>query len=175
MRIVNWLSTARHTSCTSIISTHDVTNFSRFKRKIHVIFNEPVRWLRESILGLGAPLPDIVMGGDFNLPKVSWESGYSSAPPSCPKVIRDMADELNTFCNEFYLKQTVSKPTHKDGNILDLVFTNNMNLISNININETLLSISHHKFIEVSTPYKTKLLQDDTRKPDLQGFNALNF
>ena len=80
---------------------------------------------------------DIIIGGDFNLPKVDWNNGQASTLSPCIRPIRLMAAELRCFCDEFFLKQVVNEPTHKDGNILDLVFTNNMDLISDINVKET--------------------------------------
>ena len=131
--------------------------------------------LKDCILSVGNPLPNIIMGGDYNLPRVSWENGLSKTLPLCPKSIRDMKNELSTFCDEFYLKQGLSKPTHKDGNVLDLIFTNNFDLISDVNVIETLLSISHHAIVEVSTVYKAKGVQDACIRPAPTGFQSLNF
>ena len=85
-----------------------------------------------------------------------------------------MNETLNSFCNEFYLKQYVNQPTHKDGNVLDLLFTNNSDLISDINVTETLLSISHHKFVDMETTYKSKYQIVDVQ-PTFQRFQSLNF
>ena len=130
--------------------------------------------LKEKLLLIGDVLPDIIMGGDFNLPKVDWKSGYGETQASCPKVIRDMNETLNNFCNDLYLKQYVNQPTHKDGNLLDLLFTNNSDIISEVNVAETLLSITHHKFIDMETTYKAKYQVTDVL-PKFERFQTINF
>ena len=76
---------------------------------------------------------DIILGGDFNLPHILWLQGNAAkgATPSerkMMKVIGELSIDLS-------LSQIINTPTHKDGNILDLVFINNMDLVHDININ----------------------------------------
>ena len=131
--------------------------------------------MKTHIHALGTVAPDIIIGGDFNLPKVDWTNGQPTSLPTCSKQIKDMTAELEHFCNEFFLTQVINQSTHKDGNILDLVFTNNNDLICDVNVNETLLSISHHKIIEVSTSYMAKLKLHEENGTCKKGFNSLNF
>ena len=99
-------------------------------------------------------MPDIIVGGDFNLPHASWPEGLPKSGATVSE--RQMLNALNEFSNELYLSQIVTKPTHKDGNILDLVFVNNQSLIHDCTNIPVLQSTSHHYIVEVSTPYKVK-------------------
>ena len=49
----------------------------------------------------------------------------------CPKEERVMIDFLHNFKEELLVTEHVMYPTHKHGNALDLVFTNNSQLIHN--------------------------------------------
>ena len=54
--------------------------------------------------------------GDFNLPDIDW-----SIPTSYGNVSHDL---FLSFCNNNALQQLVTEPTHKGGNILDLLIGN---------------------------------------------------
>ena len=147
-------------------------------RSLNTHFKEMLNGMKESIISLDIPLPDIIIGGDFNLPKISWSNGVLNTLPACPRVVKEMAASLQEFCCTFFLNQFVEKPTHKDGNILDLVLTNNSDLVHDINVNDTLLSITHHKVVEVSTAYCIKSnCSNPEQKPRLHSneFQMLNF
>ena len=47
------------------------------------------------------------------------------------------------------LSQIITKPTHMDGNILDLISVNNKQLIHDYSVTPTLQSITHHHLIVV--------------------------
>ena len=71
---------------------------------------------------------NIVLLGDFNLPDINWDTLCGNS----------RVDE--TFCDvcfEFNLSQLISCSTHIHGNILDLVLTNNEDLVSSISIHST--------------------------------------
>ena len=119
-------------------------------------FKEMLNGLKQSIINLDIQFPDIIIGGDFNLPKLRLSNQVFNTLPGCPKAIKEMAASLQDFCCTFFLNQFVEKSTHKDGNVLDLLLTNNSDIIHDLSINDTLLSITHHKIIEVSTTYRTK-------------------
>ena len=138
-------------------------------------FKEMLNELQQSVLQVGDKIPDIVIGGDFNLPRIHWHNGSSLPLSLCQKSVRDMSNTLETFCNNVFLKQVVDKPTHKDGNVLDLILTNNIDLISDVEINDTLLSITHHKVIQVSTVYQVNLDLDETNASPLNDIQNFNF
>ena len=84
------------------------------------------------------PSPDIIFGGDFNIPHVNWPGGSPSSKASVDEKL--MLNQLNEMCNELLLSQIVTEPTHKDGNTLDLVFVNNQSLVHGVQIIPTLHS-----------------------------------
>ena len=69
------------------------------------------------------PAPDIILGGDFNLPGINWRDCTPAA--GATKDEKSMLNLMNEMCNELLLTQIVNSPTHKDGNTLDLVFVKN--------------------------------------------------
>ena len=83
---------------------------------------------------------------------------------------------LSVFCQNYFLRQHVLESTHKDGNILDLVFTNNTKIVHNISCSETLLSISHHKILEVTSLFCSSYVKANTfTKTFNTSFDSLNF
>ena len=83
---------------------------------------------------------------------------------------------LNNFCTEHLLSQIILQPTHYQGNILDLVMTNNTSLIHDYNCVPTLRSISHHLMINVQTQYKSLNISSNEEQQDkLSPLDRLNF
>jgi len=136
-------------------------------------FHTPLKGAKSALAAL-EPVPNIIFGGDFNLPKSTWPDGLPK--PGCSMEERSMLNDLNKFCNEMFMSQYVNQPTHKDGNILDLVFTNNENLIHDYSVLPVLPSTSHHSIVMVSTILKVQSLAHDDDQPEPRSkFNALNF
>ena len=74
-------------------------------------------------LGL-SPAPNIILGGDLNnYPHVNWPEGVPSKGTSQDEKL--MLNHINEMCNKLFLTHIIRAPTHKYGNILDLVFANN--------------------------------------------------
>ena len=69
---------------------------------------------------------NIILLGDFNLPNVDWND-YSS------RVANEQCF-LDTF-SSFGLEQLINEPTHEQGNILDLLLTDNTGFIADIKVN----------------------------------------
>ena len=67
----------------------------------------------------------IFLLGDFNFPDVDWTTLSGSSSRS------------NKFCDllfQYNLTQIVNEPTHNLGNILDLIITNNKDIIDNLKV-----------------------------------------
>ena len=115
-------------------------------------------------------IPNIILCGDFNLPKATWCSTENvlSTPPN------SLAHALNEFQNKHFLTQMVTKPTHKAGNILDLVFTNNQQLINEIHCIPT--QFSDHYLVEIASHFKSHFArQHQSHRPFENVFDSLNF
>ena len=94
-----------------------------------------------------------VILGDFNFPDINWETLSGTSPHS------------NYFCDliyKFNLNQFVSHPTHVKGNILDIVLSNDPDLIQNLTVdssNSLPPSSDHFKVtfsLTISTPPMAK-------------------
>lgn len=97
--------------------------------------------------------PTVILCGDFNLPHTSWPDGNPGQGASPDERI--MIWSLKSFSQNFFLTQMITEPTHKDGNTLDLVLTNDIHMIHNASCFDTLLSTSHHKIIEITTLFNS--------------------
>ena len=129
--------------------------------------------LEKCLVELGTPSPEIIIGGDFNLPHTCWKN--CTPLPGCPRKEKDMIATLNNFLNYFCLHQVVEESTHKDGNLLDCVFVNNENIVHSVSVNKVLQSISHHKVIEIATPISLNKKASSPIEVQKTGFFALNF
>ena len=65
--------------------------------------------------------------------------------------------------NEHFLTQHVTTPTHVEGGVLDLVFSNNSYIVHSYNTLKPLRSTSDHFVIEVNTP----IMSNETEQEDL--------
>jgi len=106
--------------------------------------NEALDQLTASIANIDGT-PDIVICGDFNLPNANWSN--TAELPKC-----HIFETMKVFQDKHFLHQVVHTPTHRSGNTLDLVFTNNKNLINDTICYET--SMSDHYIVEISTHFK---------------------
>ena len=114
------------------------------------------------------------MGGDFNLPMIDWQNQQPGT--GCSKDNKLIFNMLSDFISDLCLKQYVNQPTHKDGNILDLCFTNNESLINDISLSKPLNTITHHCIVEVATAYRPNIQRFKERNAPIRtGFHSLNF
>jgi hypothetical protein len=74
---------------------------------------------------LSETMPNMILLGDFNLPDVDWTCYYAPNNEFYNLFLR--------FVNDSALQQYVLAPTRKD-NILDLVFTNSISIISDLQV-----------------------------------------
>jgi len=129
--------------------------------------------LKEAVMKLDQT-PDIIIGGDFNLPHTSWPE--CSPKEGCTWNEAEMITTIQELCDEFMLTQIVTEPTHYQGNTLDLVFTNNDSLIHSCAVTPTLMSISHHHLVKVYTQYKAPMnTEDAVVHPRLSPLDNYNF
>ena len=130
---------------------------------------------------MSTPEPAVIISGDFNFPFVKWIKG---AQYGCRCEVNNSGstiDEryqfyklLEVFDN-YNLVQTIDEPTRNE-NTLDLIFTNDINTFTNIDIHKSCLS-DHHQ-IEVTTNYKINNRHINSEPPKYSGeteFWQLNF
>ena len=120
---------------------------------------------------IGEPSPNILICGDFNLPNHSWNENTPNTRES------SSYDCLTHFMNINFLSQHINKATHRDGNILDLVLTNNDNLLHSFEcFPPSLLSVSDHFILECKTILGTRLEEGDSEIPKkVSPLDNLNF
>ncbi len=94
-----------------------------------------------SSIGSLATTKDSILLGDFNCPDANWSTLTAPSPFS------------SAVCNQLYsrnLIQIVTEPTHKHGNILDLITTNVPDSLINLTVNTVQNTlISDHNVVSV--------------------------
>ena len=81
------------------------------------------------------PTNDCIILGDLNLPEIDWDT--LTANSEAGKSICDCFFKFN-------IHQIIREPTHIKGNVLDIVATNNPQLLSNIHIDSTSQRSDHY-------------------------------
>ena len=118
---------------------------------------------------LDSPMPNIILNGDFNFPGVNWIDETCSCPRIQDKL---QAENLLDVADSFMLQQLILEPTRGD-NILDLVFTNNMDLLDNIKVAHT--TISDHRLITANIALPGGLNGDKRNWHQSGILDAMNF
>ena len=141
-------------------------------------FAEALNRISDCLREISSPIPDIIITGDFNLPHVNWE--IVNTTTGVPSVEKQCFLKLKLFMEEYFLSQVVLHPTHYQGNVLDLVLTNNNKLVYDYQCVNTLQSVSHHKIIEVQTSFcfgnnLPPVTNNSVTQEDSKSFDRLNF
>lgn len=82
---------------------------------------------------------------------------------------------LNDFNTDLFLPQYVKRPTHKDENLLNLLFVNDLDLLYHYLVIPNLHSTSHHSTIEVTTTYMVKSNSATENKQDQRSVIHIEF
>ena len=90
----------------------------------------------------------VILCGDFNFPDIDWN------------LLTGSSSYSNAFCDlvyQFNLSQLVLSPTHIHGNVLDLVLTNDLDLVTDISVasDNSLLPISDHLKVTFHVSFST--------------------
>ena len=102
-------------------------------------------------------MPDTLLCGDFNLPNAKWSNSHESQCAGGDERI--MIDDLIALGNEFFLTQFITHSTHRLGNTLDLIFSNNPAMLHSSNGTESVLS--DHFLVECMSYYQAPLPNDE--------------
>jgi len=88
--------------------------------------------------------------GDLNKPKINWNTLSSSLT---------MDEIFLDFIANYQFKQLIKDPTHISGSILDLIITNKINLIDNIQVKDG-FSTSDHFRVDFNIKFTKELTQN---------------
>ena len=126
-------------------------------------FNYILMKLEELFINMPKPEPTIILSGDFNFPFIKWrENAHNGCACEYIPNINATIDEKMQFerlcrlTNKYNLIQTIQGPTREENGseiTLDLIYTNEISLFTEIEISKS--SMSDHHFIEISTSYDT--------------------
>ena len=97
--------------------------------------------------------PQMILCGDFNLSHILWTEGLPNLKSSKTEESK-MAISLNKVCVNYGLTQCINQPTHRAGNILDLVFVSDEDFCHSYSCKDVPDEMSHHKLITVNTSCK---------------------
>ena len=145
-------------------------------RSTSVEFRQALTEIKSLMTNLPTPTPDIVLCGDFNLPHLTWPEG--TLRPGASRDEQIMAKDLIDLTHEQFLFQQITEPTHRQGNTLDLCFSNNPAFVHSYQCCWTLFS--DHYIIEGCSTYSKFHRPQSYRQPHWSAgpgaeFDKLNF
>ena len=144
--------------------------------KLHV-FEVILKELKKILEKLDKPDPTIILTGDFNFPFVKWkrlpafgdcEWEYKSYTNATTDQ-KDQFQSLMKICDSYFMLQTIEEATRKESttgkeNTLDLLFTNEIEMIGDVDANDT--PVSDHKYVEIDTGYRMNSWHSISEKSD---------
>ena len=120
---------------------------------------DPIEGLNQSLSSLNykrCKNTTILLGGDFNLPHIDWNS--NSVSPSCPN--KQAHERLLEVLSDHHLTQMQQEPT-RNNDILDLFCTNKPGLVR---YTQTIPGFSDHDFIVVDCDLRPQFIKNMPRK-----------
>ena len=96
----------------------------------------------------------------------------SSVSPSQDKLLLKC---LTDFTNEHFLTQYILTPTHVENGVLDLVFSNNAQMVHSYNTIKPLRSTSDHFVVEINTTLLCDKVEDEEKPSFASALDGLNF
>ena len=156
----------------------------------HSEFTGLLNCLDETLSSLPSPAPTVVLMGDFNFShrSVVWRrseegilvpvvAGHREEETAGGKQDRLQAQHLVDLADKHFLLQEVDKATHLI-EVLDLVFTNNCELVSSV-VAQDWTSFTDHRLVFVSTSYQSlqeaPLQEDQFLCETGRRYSKLNF
>ena len=154
-------------------------------------FEELVNMLDSTLSKLPSPTPNLCWMGDFNLPRscLVWQpsedrflvpivKGHDDiVDQGVRKLDRQQAQLLIDTASKYCMQQEVSKPTH-GGEILELIFTNNTDLVTDILV-EDWPDFSDHRLVKGLTNFSLGKVEGTKVEHHLtetaRYYKALNF
>ena len=125
----------------------DLSTFTRVMNKVKRLLSV-----------MDTPEPTVLITGDFNFPFIEWKRNELGACAWRKNTTdngtidqQKQFDKLLEVVEKYHLIQTVEEPTRIE-NTLDLVFTNNIDIITQQDVSKTIMS--DHNIIEITTNIK---------------------
>ena len=118
--------------------------------------------------------PDIFIAGDFNLPNINWDTKSSCTGASTEE--QRMTGEIFNLMNNYNMIQYVRGATHKAGNTLDLLLTNNPHVIHSYESIPSPHNISHHSLLNIKIHFDLHLNNEKEETHNIRNvFDEYNF
>merc|ERR1712228_1022626 len=128
------------------------------------VFEVILKELKKILEKMDKPDPTVILSGDFNFPFVNWkrlpiiddcEWEYKSYT-NATKDQRAQFENLMKVCDSYFMLQTIEESTRKETttgkeNMLDLLFTNEIEIMGDVDANDT--PVSDHKRVRIDTGY----------------------
>ena len=133
-------------------------------------FIEVLEEMNKVLAEFRAPVPTVVVNGDFNFPMINWRSGAVCG--SAPAASKEQSNKFVDFINAHMLEQCIEEPT-RGNNILDLFLTNNHELVINIEVCETILS--DHNLIKVVGNIPSSSPPPQFHQEETRSLSSLDF
>ena len=143
-------------------------------------FNPILSEIKNILQNLEKPEPTIILSGDLNFPFVKWtrlqdnSCSWEYKPhTNATTDEKQQFESLYEICSNYFMLQMIEEPT-RGKNTLDLMFTNEVNIVTAVEVTES--SYSDHNIIEMSTNYSlTEKEKCNIEKSEDTGFRSLNF
>lgn len=117
---------------------------------------------------------NIIFAGDLNFPYIDWNEEDDSViyqkRSGGTKDEQSQFDSLINITDNHLLLQTITEPT-RNNNVLDLVFTNNSEMVANPKVHPVPKSLSDHNLINTEIPIKEKFKENSKPREKLHVFN----
>ena len=143
-------------------------------------FNPILSEIQKLLKNLEKPEPTIILSGDLNFPFVKWKrlpdnscSWEYKSHTNATTDEKQQFERLLEVCGDHFMLQMIEEPT-RERNTLDLMFTNEVNLVTAVEVTKS--SYSDHDIIEMSTNYSLKEKEECNREQSEDNeFRTLNF
>ena len=130
-------------------------------------FSEVLKTIDDCINSLN-DFPSIILTGDFNYPRICWMNGQA-----VNLSVETNRNSLINFADKHFLTQYIDQPT-REQNILDLLFTNNADIFSKIDVPKT-PELSDHNLIIANTSLPKAREHSSSVDTGQNSFRSLNF
>ena len=132
-------------------------------------FNIALGQISQTLEKLNRPQPSIFVTGDFNFPMVNWSTeGVAEGT----RDSRTQAEKFINFMSDNMLIQYVEEPT-RGNNILDLVLTNDHQMIIGNSVDDTIMS--DHRMLTTTVNMPSCAETGPALETIREGLGSLNF